>query len=418
MRVALRSAFAKIVFALGCALLCLSLAWLSVRHYEAAMLATSDNPGALRAALRLEPGNAAVWEKRARQQLLADQDAAGALASLRAATFYNPHAASAWLLLATAAQVNGDAATQNQALQAALAVDPTSPTVAWEAANSFLARGETDAALREFRVVLAAGTATTDTLELCWRVLHDTDRLLRDLLQPRVAQHLALLQLLVNRGEMQPALRVWDRLLNLGQPFPAADALPFIHFLQEQHEPARAWAAWKQLAASQPALAAYSPAGDDLIVNRGFDEDLLGGGFDWRIRTLTGVTVEVDTSEFHGGRRSLAFTFDDVRYTDCGLYQLVPVDPNTHYEFSAFVHTQELTTAQGPRFILRDYETNDAPLLTTEEFTGSVPWRQITAAFTTSATTRLLAVRLTREDNAASLLRGKLWIDDVSLVRR
>ncbi len=403
--------------ALACIAFSLTFVAVSVRHYQAAQLAESADPRAIHAALRLEPGNAATWEKRARTQLFADQNAPAAIGNLEEATRLDPHRASAWLLLATAAQVNGDATLVKQAIMSAVAADPTSPTVAWEAGNAFLSLGDNDAALREFRVVLSAGTLTPETLQLCWRVLHDADRIARDLLEPRPSDHLALLKVVMDAREKDAALTVWNRLMQLGRSFPAAGALPFIQFLLDQHEPQRAAAAWKQLASADPALTTYVPKPDNLLVNSGFDEDILGGGFDWRILASHKITVEVDTTEFHGGSRSLAFTFDNATDTDAGLRQFVLVEPNTRYQFGAFVRTRELLSANPPRFIINDAYSH-AQLLATEEFETSMPWRQVGGTFTTGADTRLIVIRLSREGNIQSLQRGRLWIDDARLVRQ
>lgn len=409
-----RSPVSKAVGAALCLAASLAFAGLALRHYQATTLTASGDPVALRGALRLEPGNAAAWEMLARRQLMVHQDAASAVINLRRATALNPHSTSAWLLMAAAAQVNGDGALQNEAVLAALAADPTSPRVAWGAANLYLTRGETAAALREFRIVLAAGNDTPETLALCWRAFHDPDRLLRDLLAPRADLHLAFLQLLVQQNEPAAALKVWDHLLQLGQPFAPGDAIPFVQYLIQQREPERAWAAWRQLLAGNPALAAYLPAGDNLVVNGGFDEDLLGG-FDWHLETTPGIRIEVDTTAFHGGRRALMVSLEDVRYTDPGISVPVLVKPNTHYAFSAYVRAEELETAQGLRFAVTDFY-DQAPLLTTEPVVGTIPWHEVTGTFDTGPTTHLLRLRVAREPNAATLIRGRFWIDDVRVV--
>src|SRR3954462_7359995 len=117
MRVALQALPSKLLFALGSTTLCLASAFVSLRHYQASTLAAGDGPATLRAALRVEPLNAEAWEQLARTQLFGEQDANAAIASLQRATALNPHASSAWLLLATALQVHGDDAGQQQAIQ-------------------------------------------------------------------------------------------------------------------------------------------------------------------------------------------------------------------------------------------------------------------------------------------------------------
>src|SRR5205085_11707251 len=108
----------------------------------------------------------------------------------------------------------------------------------------------------------------------------------------------ALLRLLVQQREEQAAYTVWQRLLELHEPVPPVEAVRFVEFLHDERQPGLALAAWKQFAMSDRTYAPYVP-GENAVVNGGFDEDLLGGGFDWKISALLGVTVEVDTTEFH-----------------------------------------------------------------------------------------------------------------------
>ena len=70
-----------------------------------------------------------------------------ALRPYRAAVHLNPHSARYWFDLASAYQVLGDTSNQTSALEHAIAADPTTPDVAWEAANFYLVQGENEKAL-------------------------------------------------------------------------------------------------------------------------------------------------------------------------------------------------------------------------------------------------------------------------------
>ena len=39
---------------------------------------------------------------------------------------------------------------------------------------------------------------------------------------------------------------------------------------------------------------------------------------------------------------------------DAGIFQFIPVKPNTDYEFTAQYRAEELDTASGPRFSITD----------------------------------------------------------------
>src|SRR5580658_8686907 len=99
---------------------------------------------------------------------------------------------------------------QTTALEQAIEADPTTPDVAWEAANFFLVQGETEKALREFRVVLQnEPTLAAPAIQFCWRIDPDVDSLLRDVVPPRSEAYLAFLYLLMRQQETAGTAKVW-----------------------------------------------------------------------------------------------------------------------------------------------------------------------------------------------------------------
>ena len=123
-----------------------------------------------------------------------------AIAHYPAAANLNPHSARYWFDLATAYQVLGDRYISNQtlALEHAIEADPTTPDVAWEAANFYLVQGDNEKALREFRVVMANDPFKAgDAIQFCWRIKPDVDELLRDVVPPRPEADIAFLSLLM-----------------------------------------------------------------------------------------------------------------------------------------------------------------------------------------------------------------------------
>ena len=89
------------------------------------------------------------------------------------------------------------------------------------------------------------------------------------------------LRLLVSKQEVAAAENVWNHLIGLQQKFPTKLAFPYFRFLIAKQEIAAAQTAWQQLANVDGALQPYLPSRENLIVNGGFEENLLNGGFDW-----------------------------------------------------------------------------------------------------------------------------------------
>jgi len=280
-----------------------------------------------------------------------------------------------------------------------------------------LVQGDQARALRHFRVVLANDPESVDlALQLCWHATGDANQIINQALPERPDLYFSFLRLLIHKQETAAARNVWDRLVTLNQTFPLQLAFPYLRFLLARQEVAAAQNAWQQLASLNPSLEPYLPSRENLVINAGFEVNVLNGGFDWSYLPNPHVALAIDTSEFHSGTRSLSITFDGQNPPDAGIFQFIPVKPNTEYEFSAAYKTEELVTASGPRFSIRDAYTN-ASYVRTDDSLGTNPWRLQQARFQTGPNTNLVLLKIARQP-AGPLIRGKLWIDDLRLVEK
>jgi hypothetical protein len=168
---------------------------------------------------------------------------------------------------------------------------------------------------------------------------------------------------------------------------------------------------WRQSLSS-----AYLPSRENLVVNGGFEENVLNGGFDWWYESNPHAALALDTSEFYAGTRSLSVTFDGLNPADAGILQFIVVKPSTAYEFSAQSRTEDIESASGPRFAIVDAYTNTSYVLT-DDLLGTNPWRVQHARFQTGPNTNLVLLKIVRQPGVP-LIRGKLWIDDLRLVEK
>jgi tetratricopeptide (TPR) repeat protein len=413
----LRSPLRMLFFAATCFVLVGLYFGLCLRAYLATRLAAVPDLQSLQRAIRLEPSNSEYRELLGRSLALPGGNLDDAISNYRTALHLNPYEARYWLDLAGAYQVAQRTSEQEESVEHAVEADPTTPDVAWEAANFFLVQGDREKALRHFRVVLANNPDAVDrTLQLCWRATGDANQILEQALPPRPDLYLSFLRLLISKQEVAAAENVWSHLIGLHQRFPTKLAFPYFRLLIAKQEVAAAQNAWQQLANVDPSLQAYLPSRENLIVNGGFEETLLNGGFDWWYDPNPHAPLAIDTSQFHGGTRSLSVTFDGQNAPEAGIIQFIPVRPNTEYEFSAESRSEELDTASGPRFSITDPYTNASYLLT-DDVLGTNPWRSQEAQFQTGPNTNLLLLKISRQP-AGPLIRGKLWVDDLKLVEK
>ena len=417
MQIELRSPLRSSSFALVCLVFAGLYLELAQHAYLASSLAAVPDSTNLQKAIRLEPSNAEYRDLLGRNLVVSDLSLDDAIANYRIAVTLNPYVARYWLDLAGAYQVAGRTHEQEESVNRAVEADPTAPHVAWEAANFFLVQGDQEKALRNFRVVLANDPQAVDSaLQLCWRATGNADRILDEAVPPTPDPYLSFLRLLILEQQPAAAKEVWQRLVGLNRTFSTELAFPYFRFLIARQEVAAAQSAWQQLAVINPSLQPYLPSRENLLVNGGFEENLLGGGFDWWYDSKPHVTLLVDTGEFHSGTRSLSITFDGQSVPEAGISQLIPVKPNTVYEFSGEFKAEELETASGPRFAIADAYSGETYMLT-DDVMGTSPWHLQQARFQTGPNTNLVMLKIVREP-AAPLIRGKLWIDDLRLVEK
>jgi tetratricopeptide (TPR) repeat protein len=388
---------------------------LAARTFFAAHLAAKPDFPNIQRAARLEPSNAEYRALLGRNLALSGATLDEAISDYRTAVHLNPYEARYWLDLASAYQIAGQVDEQARSVEHAVEADPTTPHVAWEAANFFLIQGNLTQALPNFRTVLANDPdAVNSTLQLCWRVTKDANQMFDQALPRRTDLYLSFLGLLVSKQEVAAAENAWNHLIGLQQTFPPKLAFPYFRLLIAKQEVSAAKTAWQQLAQVDQEIQPYLPASENLIVNGGFEEDLLNGGFDWSYESNPHAALAIDTDQFYGGTRSLSVTFDGRNTPDAGIAQFIPVKPDTDYEFSAESRTQDIDSASGPRFAIVDAYTNSFYVLA-DDLLGTNPWHKQQARFHTLPNTNLLFLKVIRQP-PAPLIRGKLWIDDVRLV--
>jgi tetratricopeptide (TPR) repeat protein len=416
MEIPLHSALRKRLVIGAAAALCLIYVLLAGRLLVASVFGERPELASLQRAARLDTGNADYRNHLGRYYALVARDPAAAIEPYRAALQLNPHSARYWFDLASAYQVLGDTSNQSGALEHAIEADPTTPDVAWEAANFYLVQGDNEKALREFRVVLANESSLADlAIQLCWRIKPDVDALLRDVVPARVEAYNAFLSLLMTKQETAATAKVWAALMARPENIEPRFVYGYIQYLFDHKDVDQAVLVWRQ-AAPRYGLSAYLPTARNLIVNGDFSLDVLNGGFDWQYEKQPSVTLTLDPSDFHGGHRALLITFDGPGVVDAGIRQFIAVQPSTLYEFSAYYKNGELEGAGGPHLTIQDAYTQ-AVLYDSDELKEAGFWKSATGEFTTGADTGLLVLHVRRLP-AASPIRGKLWVDDFRLMAK
>ena len=371
----------------------------------------------LQRAVRLDPTSADYWDHLGRYREFVGRDPGAAIGPYSTAVRLNPHSARYWFDLASAYQVRGDVAHQTLALERAIEADPTTPDVAWEAANLYLVQGQNEKALREFRVVMANDVSLiSPSLQFCWHLEPDVNALLRDVVPARSETLLPFLVLLMSKQETAATAKVWDALIQSGQPFERHNMFEYFTYLIRHQAVDEAVLVWRQ-GTSRFGLGSYLPSSSNLMVNGNFSLNVLNAGFDWQYQKQNSVELTLDPRDFHGGHRSLFISFDGPRVEDAGIFQYVPVQPNTAYEISAYYKSADLEGAGGPHLTVQDMYDPKTIYYDSDDMNEAGFWKSVGGEFTTNPDCNLVVVHIRRVPVGAPI-RGKLWVDDFRLAKK
>ncbi len=330
----------------------------------------------------------------------------------------NPLEQEYWLQLAKTLQRMGESAVSRRALENAIRVFPTSYRGRWMTANLFLQQGDLEKAFPHFSYILAyypnQSSLVYDVLE---KVVDDSDFVLERIVPQDPSSFRQYLSYLYGNGDPAPARKAWAKRLSFGFQAKRGETVRHIEFLISQGEFHEAFEVWRARF-EEEGLSPFPES--DLITNGDFEKDeILGGGFDWKIENVSGTQVSFDPSTAFEGKRSLKIVFTGKENVDFHhVYQFVPLKPDTKYVLTANMKTQAVTTKSGLK--IEVLGAGQSFHSVSEALTGDNEWRRLIVSFRTPAPLQggLVRVRREKTDKFDRNIGGTVWIDHVSLTEK
>lgn len=397
------------------------LAFFGVRDALADYFLGQETLAGISRATRLEPKDPDNWYALGRywQFNLEDSDSERAIAAYRRALSLDPLYANVWLDLASSYEALGKLPEAAESFETARRVYPMSAQVAWSYGNFLLRQGNLDAAFSEIRrAVVADPRRGKEAFAVCSRIEPDPDKLLDRTIPPSRDVYLDIIQVLADSNEPAKALRVWDRLRLLHPSMQLHSVRQLVDALRRNRMMLDAGRVWAQ-AADLSGYAGLDPPGS-ILWDGGFESSETGLAYTWLFSSNAhGVSIGPQAEEKHSGSRALRVTFDGRSNVDFhDVCHVVPLQQAEQYQFSAWVRARDLSSDQGPHFVVNAVGGEQAAPLTTKDLRGSFDWQQVTAAWTPPAGAVEAQVCLARipSDQPGSKIHGTLWLDDVALV--
>jgi tetratricopeptide (TPR) repeat protein len=407
---------------LAACLSALFLSYFSIRNALAAHFAALQTRQGFEQAIRLEPRDSRNWYQLGRywQYHLEDSDVPLAIHAYISALSLNPHSAETWLDLATAYESEGDLLAARDAFLHAKKTYPLSADVSWRYGNFLLRQGELEPAFLEMRHAVEADPKRG--AEAFSRALHadpNIDKILDRVLPARADVYVNAIWDQTTDGNIDNALKIWDRLAAIHPRLLQYDAFVLVDALINRKRMSEAHRVWDQAALFAGFSSLPDPPGS-LLWDGGFESGISGGGFSWFIpQESADPQISLDSQEKHSGSRSLRLIFNGKSNVNfVAVCHYVPVQPSTAYQFSAWMRTRSLTTDQGVRFQLRSFGPRDIPAIVTSDLRGSEPWTRIEMPWLSGKDVQGAQVCLARlpSQEPENRIQGTAWVDDVALV--
>lgn len=394
------------------------LAWVSIRVAVARYYFDLGTLDGIERATRLEPQNAQYWDFLGRYlaESIEHQNLPRAIDCFRTSLDLDRKSADTWLDLAGAYESEGDAAEARKAFIEAKRSYPASAEVSWRYGNFLLRQNDLAAGMLEMRHAVEQDPKRgIQAFLISRRFERNFDVILNQDLPSLSSLYLDLLWQLTTERNNEDALKVWARLVALKPKLQEREVSYFVDGLLNGQRAAEAQKVWEEALPLMGVPNTGDPPGS-AIWDGGFETTLINGGLAWRIEPYNGIRIDYDNQVKHSGGRSLRFDIAERDISDVvGVCKFVVVEPNTAYEFSAWLRTRDLADEGGIMFRLAA-DSQGTQVTTTVKLSGTNNWTRVSTPWRSPNNSHLLRLCLSRKQ-VFQRVPATVWVDDVSLLK-
>jgi hypothetical protein len=344
-----------------------------------------------------------------------------AVAEYEKAVSLSPNDYRFWMDLGAALEQAGDSDKAERALRAAVKLAPSYSYPSWHLGNLLLREGRYEEAFAELHRASEANHELRPQLfNLAWQVNKDDFEVLLASVGKEPETRAQFSQYLTSRGRFDEGLRVWNTLSESEKKLHHATGQNMVEsFLTAKHY-LQAVEIWNSVALG---VAARAEPGH--IIDGGFEENVSlghGGVFCWLFESAPQTQVGVDSDVARTGDKSFRISFQvRTKLQAINVSQLVPVRPNTEYDFEYYLKTEKLVSAAPPIVVVLDgvgettlASSGPAPM-------GDNDWQRQSLSFKTGAKTEAVRLKISPTsctDSSVCPIFGMVWYDDFDLKSR
>lgn len=343
------------------------------------------------------------------------------VAEYEKAVSLSPHDYRLWMEFGSALEQAGDFEKAEKALREAVKLAPSYAYPRWYLGNLLL---RTDRYTEGFAELQRASEQNTQfqpqLFNLAWQLNKTDFNALRAAVGNTPGIRAAFAQYLVERGRYDDGLRIWNSLSDVEKKESRFAADPIIASLISAQRYHTATEIWNQVA---PGPSYQAELGH--VLDGGFENNLAhgpGAVFGWQVQQNSQVQVGIDPGQGHSGNRSLRVYFQVRSHIDMiDVTQLLPVMPNTEYDFECYLKTDKLESAETPVVSIVNAADEAVLAASSPAPSGTNSWQRIPLSFKTGEKTEAVKVKMVRNscaDSPVCPIFGTVWYDDFDLRSR
>lgn len=328
-----------------------------------------------------------------------------------------------WMSLGTASEQVGDRVKAEHALKRAVELAPAYARPHWYLGNLLLRSGRYDEAFAELRIASEADVEfQPQQFNLIWEVYGADPEGLKNAVGDNSMARAKFALYLIGRQQYAEGLRLWDYLSTEEKRANKETAEAMINSLITTARFYDALKVWNDITPNEKFRAQVGK-----VFDPGFEDAGSYGSeaiFGWQVTQVPQVQVGIDPDKSHSGADSLQLAFH-VRQNieDIRVSQLVPLSPNTEYDFEFYVSTEKLETG-GPTLVqIVDPTTSGVIVSSPGAPGGTSDWSRVALSFRTGDKTEAVLIKIVRpscgtKEAPICPIFGSVWYDDFSIKRR
>ena len=323
-----------------------------------------------------------------------------------------------WMDYGGALEQAGDFERAEKALRQAVKLAPSYGQPRWYLGNLLVRTDRYPEGFLELQKASEANEQFQPQLfNLAWQLNKDDFNALQAAVGTTPGMRAGFAAYLVKRGRFDDGLRLWNGLSATEKKETRAAADPIISSLMSALRFHDVMKIWNEIAPGPSYLAS-----DGHILDRGFEDNLAhgpGAVFGWQVQSNSLVQIGIDAGQGHTGSRSLRLYFQVRTHIDTiNVSQLVPVNPNTEYEFECYLKTERLESAETPVIVIANAGDDAVLAGSSSAPSGSSDWQRVALSFKTGPKVEAIKVKMVRNscpNSPVCPIFGTVWYDDFDL---